>query len=252
MTPIIEARGLRKMYGAFLVVDDVSLSVGEGELVSIVGPNGAGKTTLVNLLTGLLRPNAGEIRFKGKDIAGIGPVKLAKLGMARAFQLVNIFPGLTVRETLAVAIVSQRGQAGRLLASLDGDAETHARVRAVAEIFGLERRLDVPAGTLAQGEKKLLDVASAFALRPEAILLDEPTSGVSTADKHGIMKVLIEAARAAGVKAIVQVEHDMDLVAQYSHRIVALHEGRVLADKTPDAFFSDPALLATIVGKARR
>jgi branched-chain amino acid transport system ATP-binding protein len=249
VTPIIEARGVRKAYGAFVALDDVSIAVHEGEFLSIVGPNGAGKTTLVNVLTGLLKPSAGEIRFKGREVAGIGPVKLAQLGMARAFQLVNIFPALTVKETLAVAVVSQRGRARRFLASLDGDAETLARVRAVAAIFGLERRLDTPARSLAQGEKKLLDVASAFALAPEAILLDEPTSGVSTGDKHGIMKVLVEAARAAGVKAIIQVEHDMDLVAQYSHRIVALQEGRVLADKTPDAFFSDPALLATVIGK---
>jgi branched-chain amino acid transport system ATP-binding protein len=252
VTALLEARGVRKAYGAFVALDDVSVAVHDGEFVSIVGPNGAGKTTLVNVLTGLLAPSAGEVRFKGRDVAGIGPVKLAKLGMARAFQLVNIFPQLTVRETLAVAVVSQKGRALRMLASLVGDAELQARVRAVAEIFGLDRKLDTEARTLSQGEKKLLDVASAFALAPEAILLDEPTSGVSTGDKHGIMKVLVEAARQAGVKAIIQVEHDMDLVAQYSHRIVALQEGRVLADKTPDDFFSDPALIATVVGKPPR
>src|SRR5947208_2005294 len=119
MTPLLEARGLRKTFGAFVALDDVSLTVTDGEFVSIVGPNGAGKTTLVNLLTGLLVPSAGEIRFKGRDVAGIGPVRLAKLGMARAFQLVNIFPGLTVGETLAVAIVSQMNRAGSFLAALD-------------------------------------------------------------------------------------------------------------------------------------
>jgi branched-chain amino acid transport system ATP-binding protein len=252
MTALLEARGVRKAYGAFVALDDVSLAVNEGEFVSIVGPNGAGKTTLVNVLTGLLMPSAGEVRFKGSDVAGVGPVKLAKLGMARAFQLVNIFPALTVRETLAVAVVSQKGRAWRFLSSVDRDPEIAARVRAVAAIFGFERKLDAEARSLPQGEKKLLDVASAFALAPEAILLDEPTSGVSTGDKHGIMKVLVEAAREAGVKAIIQVEHDMDLVAEYSHRIVALQEGRVLADKTPDAFFSDPALIATVVGKPPR
>src|SRR3954467_9760473 len=250
--PLFQAINVSKTFGAFKALSNVSFHVNDGEFVSIVGPNGAGKTTLVNVLTGLLRPSAGEVRFKGRDVAGVGPVKLARLGMARAFQLVNIFPALTVEETIAVAVVSQKRRARRFLASLFGDAELRARVRAVAEIFGLDRKLGHVARTLPQGEKKLLDVASAFALAPEAILLDEPTSGVSTGDKHGIMRVLVGAAREAGVKAIIQVEHDMDLVAQYSDRIVALHEGHVLADKTPDEFFADPALIAAVVGKPPR
>jgi branched-chain amino acid transport system ATP-binding protein len=111
--------------------------------------------------------------------------------------------------------------------------------------------LDTPALALSQGEKKLLDVASAFALDPQVILLDEPTSGVSTADKHGIMTILIAAAKTAGVKGIVLVEHDMDLVAAYSSRIIALSGGKVLADLPPDRFFSDPTLIATVIGKRR-
>jgi len=121
----------------------------------------------------------------------------------------------------------------------------------IAGIFGLEGRLATLSRLLSQGEKKLLDVASAFALEPQVILLDEPTSGVSTADKHGIMTTLIAVAKQAGVKGIVLVEHDMDLVAAYSHRIVALSEGRMLADLPPDRFFADPALIAAVVGKPR-
>ena len=121
----------------------------------------------------------------------------------------------------------------------------------VADIFGLGPRLDTVAAALSQGEKKLLDVASAFALDPQVILLDEPTSGVSTSDKHGIMKTLIAAAKRAGVKAIVLVEHDMDLVAAYSHRIIALSEGQVLADLPPDRFFADPHLIETVIGRAK-
>jgi branched-chain amino acid transport system ATP-binding protein len=124
-------------------------------------------------------------------------------------------------------------------------------VREVAEIFGLARRLDTIAATLSQGEKKLLDVASAFALDPQVILLDEPTSGVSTADKHLIMKTLITAAERVRVKGIVLVEHDMDLVAAYSTRIIALSEGRVLADLPPGEFFSDRDLIETVIGKRR-
>ncbi len=122
-------------------------------------------------------------------------------------------------------------------------------MREVAAIFGLDGKLHTPARLLSQGEKKLLDIASAFALSPEVILLDEPTSGVSTADKHGIMKSVIDAAARAGVKAIILVEHDMDLVAEYSTRIVALQAGQILADRAPAEFFSDPDIVAAIVGK---
>ena len=248
-TPLVETVGVRKAYGDFVALDGVTLSVAEGETVAIVGPNGAGKTTLVNVLTGLLKPTEGIVRFKGDDIAGIGPVRLAERGMARAFQLVHIFPGLTVAETIAVAVVSNRRQSLRMLASLGGDAALWQRVREVAAIFGLDGKLDSEARLLSQGEKKLLDIASAFALVPEVILLDEPTSGVSSGDKHAIMRTLVDAARRAGVKAILLVEHDMDLVAEYSTRIVALQGGKVLADRAPDAFFGDPEIIAAIVGK---
>lgn len=249
MSALIQTHSVSKAYDKFVALCDVSLKVEEGELVSIVGPNGAGKTTLVNVLTGLLHPTSGWVEFKGHDIAGIGPVRLAKLGMARAFQLVHIFPALTVGETIATAVVSQTGKSLKLFASLAGDAAIRSRVREVAAIFGLEGKLESEARLLAQGEKKLLDIASAFALVPEVILLDEPTSGVSTGDKHGIMKTLVDAAKKAGVKAIILIEHDMDLVAEYSSRIVALQEGRVLADLPPKEFFADAAIVATIVGK---
>ena len=248
MSVLIETVGVSKAYGDFVALDNVTLSIAEGELVSIVGPNGAGKTTLVNVLTGLLKPTAGIVRFKGHDIAGIGPVMLAKRGMARAFQLVHIFPAMTVGEAIAVAVVSQSEKSLRLFASLKADDVLRARVREVAAIFGLEGKLETESRLLSQGEKKLLDIASAFALAPEVILLDEPTSGVSSGDKHGIMRNVVDAAKRAGVKAIILVEHDMDLVAEYSSRIVALQAGKVLADRPPAEFFRDPDIIA-VVGK---
>ncbi|HKD28221.1 MAG TPA: ATP-binding cassette domain-containing protein [Xanthobacteraceae bacterium] len=251
MTALFETARLSKSYGVLKALEDVTLAIQEGEFVSIVGPNGAGKTTLVNLLTGLLAPTAGDVRFLGESVAGMGPVELADRGVARAFQLIQIFPQLTVAETIAAAVVSRQKKRWRLLARLAGDAEIGRRVAEVAEIFGLVSRLDTLSANLSQGEKKLLDVASAFALDPQVILLDEPTSGVSTADKHGIMKTLIAAAKAAGVKGIVLVEHDMDLVAAYSHRIIALSEGRLLADLPPKRFFADPHLIETVIGKRR-
>jgi branched-chain amino acid transport system ATP-binding protein len=247
---LLEAVDVRKFYGAFCALDGVTLAVPAGQFVSIIGPNGAGKTTLVNVLTGLTPPTSGRVRFKGQDVGGVGPVRLARLGMARAFQLVNVFPGLTVAETVAVAILNRGGRGARAFASLHGERALWAEVASVAELFGLADALGRPARTLPQGDKKLLDVASAFALNPEVILLDEPTSGVSTADKHGIMEVLVQAAARLGIKSIIQVEHDMDIVFGYSQRIVALHQGRILADGTPAALQADERVMATVVGRA--
>ena len=248
---LLEAADVRKFYGTFCALDGVSLAIVAGQFVSIIGPNGAGKTTLVNVLSGLLPPTSGSVRFKGADVAGIGPVRLARLGMARSFQLVNVFPGLTVGETLAVPVLSRRRRSRRLFAALAGEREAWDEVAEIAALFGLADTLERPARTLPQGDKKLLDVASAFALRPEVILLDEPTSGVSTSDKHAIMETLVQAAGRMGIQAIIQVEHDMDIVFGYSHRIVALHQGRVLFDGTPQAIRDDAEVVATVVGQPR-
>ena len=251
MTALLEARDIVQRYGPVQALSGVSLTVREGEFVSIIGPNGAGKTTLVNVLTGLLRPTGGHVAFRGHDVAGVGPVRLAALGMARSFQLVNVFPGLSVGETLSVPALARLGRAGRPFASLARDTAVADSVAEMAELFGLADKLTRPARTLAQGDKKLLDVASAFALRPDLILMDEPTSGVSTRDKTSIMDTLVQAAKRLGVKAIVQVEHDMDIVFAYSDRIVALHQGRVLADAAPDAVRADAEVVATVLGAPR-
>jgi branched-chain amino acid transport system ATP-binding protein len=251
MTTLLETRNVSKSYGVFRALENVSMTVREDELVSVVGPNGAGKTTLVNLLTGLLSPSSGEVQFMGNNIAGFGPVALADQGLARTFQLIQIFPKLTVADTIAAAVISRQKKRWRLFSRLSGDRQISERVHEVAEVFGLSQRLDTIAASLSQGEKKLLDVASAFALDPQVILFDEPTSGVSTGDKHSIMKTLVAAAKLAGVKGIVLVEHDMDLVSAYSTRIIALAGGRVLADLPPEQFFADPHLIATVIGKRR-
>jgi branched-chain amino acid transport system ATP-binding protein len=252
MNALLETRSLTKTFGEFRALDGVDITVSTGELVCVIGPNGAGKTTLVNLLTGLLQPTSGDVLFMGKSIAGMGPVTLADAGLARSFQLIAIFPCLTVQETIAAALVSRQRKRWRLLSRLAADEEIAIRARELAQLFGLDHRLETVSATLSQGEKKLLDVASAFALDPSIILLDEPTSGVSTADKRAIMDILTLAGRKAGVQAIVLVEHDMDLVASYSSRIVALAAGRVLADLPPDRFFADAALIEAVVGKRRR
>jgi branched-chain amino acid transport system ATP-binding protein len=248
-SPLLEARGVRRFYGDLCALDGVSLSVRAGEFVSIIGPNGAGKTTLINVLTGHLRPSAGSIRFDGREISGIGPVRLARLGMARSFQLVSIFPALTALEMVKVAVVSRLRRGRRWLASLASDREVEREALAVLELFRLGERRATPARHLPQGDKKLLDVASTFALHPRVILLDEPTSGVSTADKTAIMEILVAASKRIGIRAIIQVEHDMDIVFGYSDRIVALHQGRVLADGSPAAIRANEGVVATVIGR---
>jgi branched-chain amino acid transport system ATP-binding protein len=246
---ILEARNVTVFYGDVCALAGVSLGVRDGEFVSIIGPNGAGKSTLINVLTGVLHPTSGDVRFNDRDVRGIGPVALARLGMARSFQLVHIFPDLTVLETLQAAVVSRLGRGTRLFASLAGDREVQAQALEVAELFGLAGQRHAASKHLPQGDKKLLDVASAFALRPEIILLDEPTSGVSTADKTAIMEILVTASRRIGCRAIIQVEHDMDIVFAYSDRIIALHEGKVLADAAPAAIRENRHVVDTVIGR---
>jgi len=167
--------------------------------VSIIGPNGAGKTTLVNILTGKYRPDTGSVYFKDKDITGIKPEKLCKIGIARSFQLVNIFPELTVEEFLTVGIISRLGRQRRLLSNLRSDKQINTEVLRIEELFGLENKKSILTKNLPQGDKKLLDIASAFTLHPEIILLDEPTSGVSTAEKHSIIDTLVSASKEIGL-----------------------------------------------------
>ena len=246
---ILEANDITAFYGDFRALDAVSLGVDDGECVSIIGPNGAGKSTLINVLSGVLRPTAGAVKFNGRDIHGIGPVAVTRLGMARSFQLIHIFPELTVIETLEAAVVSRLRRGTRLFASLAGDREVREGALEIAELFGLANNRHALARHLSQGDKKLLDVASAFALRPEIILLDEPTSGVSTADKTAIMETLVTASRRIGLRAIIQVEHDMDIVFAYSDRIIALHQGKVLADAPPAKIKADREVVDTVIGR---
>src|SRR5437867_2745146 len=248
---ILEARELTKFYGDFRALDRVSLGIDEGECVSVIGPNGAGKSTLINVLTGALRPTSGSVRFKERDVHGIGPAALARLGMARSFQLVHIFPDLTGLETLQAAVVSRLRRGARLFSALARDREVQEGALEVADLFRLADKRHAVARQLSQGDKKLLDVASAFALRPEIILLDEPTSGVSTADKTTIMEILVTASRRVGLRAIIQVEHDMDIAFGYSDRVIALHEGKVLADGPPARVRADRDVVDTVIGRTR-
>ena len=246
---ILEAVRIKKYYGGFCALNGVDIGIEEGQFVSIIGPNGAGKTTLINVLTGFVEPDEGHVLFKGEDIAGKGPIKLTRLGIARSFQLLHIFPELTVLDTLMAAVISRQGKGLKFYASLGKDKRLREEAVEVAELFGLSEHLDEKAKNFPQGVKKLLDVASAFALHPEIILLDEPTSGVSTRDKNHIMQVLVEASRKIGIKTILQVEHDMDIVFSYSDRIIVVQEGKILADGLPEAIRKNEDVICNVMGR---
>lgn len=246
---ILNTNDVSKNYREFSALSGVTLEIWEGEIVSIIGPNGAGKTTLINVLTGLFRPTAGTVYFKGQDIGGIGPQRLTKLGLARSFQLLHIFPEFTTLEFIKIAIVSRQGKGIRLFSSLDKDKEVNEESEEIINMFGLSEKRNVLSMNLPQGDKKLLDIASALALHPEVILLDEPTSGVSTSEKNRIMDILLSASKRTGVKSIVLVEHDMDIVFSFSDRIIALHQGRVLADCTPAELEKNEEVVCTVMGQ---
>jgi branched-chain amino acid transport system ATP-binding protein len=246
---ILEATNIQKYYGDFCALAGVDIRIHEGEFVSVIGPNGAGKTTLINCLTGFLKPDTGQVKFKGQDIAGMGPEKLSKMGIARSFQLVSIFPDLTLIDTLKVAVISREGKGGKIFASLSKDKAVYEQALEIAELFGLSDRLKETSKNCPQGIKKLLDVASAFALHPEIILLDEPTSGVSTSDKNKIMQVLLDASEKIGIKTILQVEHDMDIVFSYSDRIIAVQQGKILADGLPGEIEKNEEVICNVVGQ---
>ncbi len=245
--PLLAALGLRKSFGDTRAVDGVDFSVDEHRLVSLVGSNGAGKTTLVNLITGLVPPDEGRIEFAGQDVTSLSIFGRIKAGIARSFQLVNLFDALTVLDNVRLAVFSREGKTNQALRLAERDREAEQEAREVIGEFGLADKWNVPAGGLAQGERKLLDVAVAYALRPKLILLDEPTSGVGTREKGHIMDRIEAVVRSRGLSAVI-VEHDMDVVFKYSDSIVMMHEGKVLAAGTPEEIVRDDRV-ATMLGR---
>jgi ABC-type branched-subunit amino acid transport system ATPase component len=240
---------LKKYFGDTHAVDGVDFTVRKGEFLSLVGSNGAGKTTLVNLISAFLRPDAGQIFFQDKDITFASVNERLRVGIARSFQLVNLFDDLTAFDNVALSIFSRQGKTRRLMRLADHDAEVRREADDVLHQFGLKAKRNVTVRGLAQGERKLLDVAVAYALRPQLLFLDEPTSGVSTRDKTQIMDIISSVVRAGNVTAVV-IEHDMDVVFKYSDRVVAMHQGTILADGTPDEIRRDPAVAANLLGAA--
>jgi branched-chain amino acid transport system ATP-binding protein len=220
VSAILVADRLNKSFGAVAAAADVSLSFERDSVTSLIGANGAGKTTFLNMLTGYVRPDRGSIHFDGHDLVGLDPRRIAALGVARSFQIPQLFHSLTVRENLLVA--AGIAAAERVAETADG----------VLDRFGLAQYATQSAGLLPEGIRKLLDVAMALVAKPKVLLLDEPTSGVAADEKFGIMDRVMTAIRGQSV-TVLFVEHDMDMVARYAARVVAFYDGRVIADGPP-------------------
>jgi branched-chain amino acid transport system ATP-binding protein len=244
---LLETRQLTKAFGANLAVDHVDVTVRAGELLALIGSNGAGKTTLVNLISGLVRADSGTIVFDGQDVTRQSIHERIEAGIARSFQLVNLFDQLSVRDNVALTIFARQGKTRHLWSVADRDSAVADEAMQVLRQFGLEPRARMVAAGLSQGERKLLDVAVAYALRPKLLFLDEPTSGVSTREKAPIMDVVTSVVRQEQITAVV-IEHDMDIVFTYSDRIVAMHQGGILAEGSPDEIRRNEQVTTTLIG----
>jgi len=231
---LLRTEALKKHFGETRAVDGVDFTVNQGEFLSLVGTNGAGKTTLVNLISAFLLPDSGRIFIGERDITAATVDQRIRAGIARSFQLVNLFDDLSVLDNVALSIFAREGKTRRAFSIAERDAAVTQEASSLLEQFGIGSKARAAARDLAQGERKLLDVAVAYALRPKLLFLDEPTSGVSTRDKGQIMDIVSSVVRGGGITAVV-IEHDMDVVFKYSDRVVVMHEGRFLADGPPEA-----------------
>jgi branched-chain amino acid transport system ATP-binding protein len=246
---LLQTIDLKRYFGETRAVDHVNLSIGEGEFLSLVGPNGAGKTSFINVVSGLLKAESGTILFKDQDITSSSVTQRVRAGIARSFQIVNLFDDLTAFDNVSLAIFSREGKTANLAALAHLDQNVTAEADSILGQFGLAGKRDESARDLAQGERKLLDVALAYALKPKLLFLDEPTSGVSTRDKGQIMDTIASVVRAEGITAVT-VEHDMDVVFKYSDRIVVMAQGAVLAQGTPDEIRGNEQVAMVLLGSS--
>jgi branched-chain amino acid transport system ATP-binding protein len=244
---VLEVANLKKSFGRSLVINGASFNIDENEVVALLGPNGAGKTTLVNLISGHLYPDSGRISLGDKDITHASPYRRIKMGIARNFQITQLFEELTVLDNVRNCVFSDRNQLFRLFKPAGGYHQATTEAMDILALFQLDNLADEPASELSEGDKKILDTAMAFALKAGFLLLDEPTSGVATADKFKVMDTIITAISQRGTATMI-IEHDMDIVADYAQRVMVLADGDILADGTPEAVMADKAVKETLFG----
>ena len=244
--PILQTVGLEKRFGGIVAAHDVSLAVEKGARHALIGPNGAGKTTVINLLTGVLRPTAGRILLDGRDITDVVPHQRVRLGMARTFQINQLFLDLTPLETIGLAVSERLGSGGdwwRLVGSKPAVTE---EIVEIVERFRLADVMNVRTAILPYGKQRLLEIALAFACRPRVLLLDEPAAGVPEAERHELLATI--AALPAEVTVLL-IEHDMDLVFSFADRISVLVNGSLFVDGAPEDVARDPRVKAVYLGE---
>ncbi|MEA2977889.1 MAG: branched-chain amino acid transport system ATP-binding protein [Alphaproteobacteria bacterium] len=244
--PVLEVRDLSISFGGLRAVDHVSLSVERNRITTIIGPNGAGKSTLFNLISGALRPSTGQVRVDGIDYTGAPPHRMQAAGLARSFQITNLFFELSVTENLRLAAQALEPLRHAWL-PISRSHLARARVSALLERFGLSNKADYPVGKLSHGEQRRLEVAVALACRPKVLMLDEPTQGMSHGDTEDTAALIRSLAADA---TILLIEHDIGLVMSLSDHVIVLHQGAKLAEGTPEAVRANPAVQTAYFGHA--
>lgn len=229
---MLKVTNLTKDFGRARIINRPSFEMAKDEILSLVGPNGAGKTTLVNLISGHIKVTGGKIEFLGHDITNASPYRRIKMGLARNFQITNLFENTTVLDNIRICLFSTYGKIRRgILPATHYKAITEEAAE-LLDIFGIENKDELFPTNLSEGDKKVLDTAMAFALKPKLLLLDEPTSGVATGDKFKVMDTIISAIKKEKVACMI-IEHDMDIVSDYTDRVLVLAEGAIIADGKP-------------------
>ena len=246
---LLQVDGASKRFGNLVAIDDVSLTIEPGELRAIIGPNGAGKTTFFNLVSGLLSPTSGAIRFEGRDVTTLPPEQRVALGMARTFQITEIFPELSVADNLRVAVEIAAGYRLKPWLGRVARAGVEARVSELLGLGGLADRKDIRAGALPHGDQRAAEIMMSLALKPRLLMLDEPTAGMGDQETYEIARLIRRLHRREGL-TIMLIEHDMRVVFNLADRIMVLAEGRVLAEGTPQEIADSDKVQAAYLGKA--
>ena len=248
MSEILQTAALRKSFGKLAAVDGVDLCLMEGVLTAVIGPNGAGKTTLINLLSGVLPPDSGRVFFRGEDITRMDSHMRVRRGLTRSFQVMNIFPRLTVRQNILLPVLARLGRTLRPFSAVAAHADALGEAQRVLRDVGLWEARDRQAGVLSHGDQRRLELGIAVGTDPALCLLDEPSSGMNPVERTVVLD-LIRKLSAERKTTFVIVEHDMDVVFALAERIVVMNRGRILADGIPDAIRDNREVRDTYLGE---